>query len=52
METCKGVGVAEEAGVAKNRCVFYRLCRILVLDAGFRCSIGKVMGKQKRGTKQ
>ena len=51
METCKGVGVAEEAGVVKNRCVFYGLCRILVLDVGFWCSIGKVVGKQKKRNK-
>ena len=51
METCKGAGVAEEAGVVKNRCVFYRLCCILVLDTGFWCSIGEVMGKQKKRNK-
>ena len=51
METCKGAGVAEEAGVAKNRCIFYGLCHILILDMGFRCSIGEVMGKQKKRNK-
>ena len=39
METCKGVGVAEEAGVVKNRCIFYGLCCILVLDAGFQLGL-------------
>ena len=51
METCKGAGVAEEAGVVKNMCVFYGLCRILVLDTGFQCSIGEVVGKQKKRNK-
>ena len=51
METCKGAGVAEEAGVAKNRCVFYRLCHILVLDVGFWCSISEIVGKEKKRNK-
>ena len=43
METCKGARVAEEAGVAKNRCIFYGLCYIVMIteDLGTHLAAGR-----------